>query len=134
MAYQHTLIILTLSFLYAFIRYHLAAEVPLDQFPIYIANKAISFSALYLICMSSLVREKTERKTMGLLGVLFSAAHLQMSFLIMNPDYFEKFYSNDKLNAIGGTSMLFGILGFSCLVVLLMATFMQKRNILCISL
>ena len=38
--------------------------------------------------------------------------HVLLSMVILGPEYYGKFYNSDKLNLVGGLSLLFGILAF----------------------
>lgn len=119
------LIIFGLSFLYAIIRYNLVRSVPLDNVPLFIANKAIALSATILIGFSFLLGPLARfwpnqfvphlplRKHLGVFGFALAALHAVMSLILLTPAYYPRFFSeNGQLNFIGETSMLFGILAF----------------------
>lgn len=119
------LVVFGLSFLYAIVRYNLVRNVPLDNIPLFIANKAIALSATVLIGLSFLLGPLARfwpnqfsphlylRKHLGVLGFGVAALHSLMSLVLLNSAYYPKFFSaGGRLNLIGETSMLFGILAF----------------------
>lgn len=118
-------IIFGLSLLYAIIRYNIVRAVSLDNIPLFIANKAVALSATILIGFSFLLGPLARfwprqfishlylRKHLGLLGFGIAALHALMSLILLNPAYYPRFFSPDgKLNFIGETSMLSGVLAF----------------------
>lgn len=120
-----SLIVFGLSFLYAIIRYNLVRSVPFDNIPLFIANKSVALSATVLIGLSFLlgplarfwpnqfVHHLYLRKHLGVFGFGMAALHSLMSLVLLNTAYYPKFFSaGGRLNLIGETSMLFGILAF----------------------
>ncbi len=131
-----TLAILIVVFAYAIIRYNVIKGTAWEQLPLFISNKAISFSAVVFIALSymlgSLARfwPKTFvpaldlRKFFGLLGFGLAALHGLISLLIFTPAHYPKFFSiSGKLNLIGELSMLFGVLAFFVFVVVALTSF-----------
>lgn len=119
------LIVLGLSFLYAIVRYNFVRSVPFDNIPLYISNKAIALSATILIGLSfllgplarfwpnQLVPHLPLRKHLGVFGFVLAALHAVMSLILLTPAYYPRFFTEDgRLNFIGETSMLFGVLAF----------------------
>jgi len=97
---------------YALLRYVVFHDVPLANVPLYILNKAVSWSGVILFGMSLLATSKGDRKQYGILAFATIAAHLVMSLMVLNPHYFAKFYyESGRMNAIGEWSMLFGVCG-----------------------
>jgi DMSO/TMAO reductase YedYZ heme-binding membrane subunit len=118
------LIIFGLSLSYAIIRYNIVRSVPFDNLPLYIANKAVVLSATILIGLSFLLGPLARffkqfiphlylRKHLGVIGFGMAALHAVMSFILLTPAYYPRFFSEGgKLTFIGELSMLFGILAF----------------------
>lgn len=118
-------IILTITFAYAIIRYNLLKGVGWDQLPLFISNKAISLSAVLFIGISYALGSLTRflpvfvpalgmRKFLGLFGFALAALHALISLLIFSQIRYPKFFSQSgNLNVVGELSMLFGILAFS---------------------
>lgn len=119
------LLVFGLSFLYAFVRYNLVRSVPFDNIPLFIANKAVALSATILIGLSFLLGPLARfwpnqfaphlylRKHLGVLGFGVAALHSLTSLVLLNSAYYPKFFSaSGRMNLMGETSMLFGILAF----------------------
>ena len=114
------------AFLYAIVRYHIIKGVAWSEFPLFISNKAISLSAVALIAISYILGslaslwprlfEKTlpSRKFFGLLGFGLAVIHGIISLLIFNSVYYPKFFeASGKLNLLGETSLLFGVISMA---------------------
>jgi len=110
---------------YAILRYHIVGTVPWKDLPFYTLNKGIALSAFILLTfnfgfgpLNNLGVKVPEsflnaRKAMGMTGFLLALIHVLMSFVILNPSVFSKFYDeNGTLTFIAGMSMLGGILSF----------------------
>ena len=110
---------------YAILRYHIVGSVPWKDLPFYTLNKGIALSAFILLTfnfgfgpLKNLGVKVPEsflnaRKAMGMTGFLLALIHALMSFAILNPSVFSKFYDeNGTLTFIAGMSMLGGILSF----------------------
>jgi len=110
---------------YAVLRYHVIKGVPWANFPLFILNKGISLSAVFLIAASYAIGHLSRffpktftswlnlRKYLGLFGFGLSAVHIFISFLLFGPGYYPKFFeANGKLNLTGELSMLFGVVSF----------------------
>jgi DMSO/TMAO reductase YedYZ heme-binding membrane subunit len=118
-------VIVGLCIAYAFIRYNIVRNVPLDNLPLFILNKSISMAATILIGLSFLLGPLAQffpkifiphlylRKHLGVIGFGVAAMHAIMSLVLLNPAYYSKLYAESgKFNLIGESSMLFGILAF----------------------
>jgi hypothetical protein len=56
-------------------------------------------------------------------AIIFSLVHVLISFIVLTPHYFPKFFLEGKYNLIGSLSMLFGILAIGFLLPLI-----NKKN------
>lgn len=114
-----------LSLFYAVVRYNIVRSVPFDNIPLFIANKSVALSATVLIGLSFLLGPLARfwpnqfsphlylRKHLGVFGFGMAALHSLISLVLLSPAYYPKFFSfGGRLNFIGETSMLFGILAF----------------------
>lgn len=119
------LFVLGISLSYAVIRYNIVRNVPFDNFPLFISNKSIALSATILIGLSYLLGPLARfwpkqfvphlplRKNLGVFGFGMAAIHAIMSLILLRPAYYPRFFTESgKLNLMGETSMLFGILAF----------------------
>lgn len=118
-------VVLGLSLLYAVVRYNVVRSVPWQHLPLLIANKAVALSGTILIGLSFLLGPLVRfwpkrflphlylRKHFGISGFALAALHAIMSIVLLSPANYPKFFLPDgRLNFIGETSMLFGILAF----------------------
>ena len=109
------------SLIYSVVRYNIFKEVPWENLPLWISNKAFAMTATILIAYSFCADKSKPRKEIGILGFYIAIIHAIISFIILNPSYFSKFFAGDgKLNFIGELSMLAGIIS---LCFLLFATY-----------
>jgi len=117
------LIVFIVTFSYSILRYNILKQVPVDQIPLYIFNKAISLTSVIIIVFSFILGPLARfwpnkfvpklyfRKYLGVLGFGIAALHAFISLLIFNLSYYPRFFLEDgKLNLTGELSMLFGIL------------------------
>lgn len=120
-----SLFVLGITLVYAVIRYNIVRDVPFDEIPLYISNKAIALSATILIGFSFLlgplarfwpnqfVAHLPLRKHLGVFGFGLAALHAVASLILLTPAYYPRFFAEGgRLNFIGETSMLFGVLAF----------------------
>ncbi|MBI2048022.1 MAG: ferric reductase-like transmembrane domain-containing protein [Parcubacteria group bacterium] len=112
-----------ISFVYAFIRYNILRDVSLGQIPFFITNKVLALTGTILIGFSFLLGPLTRfwpraferklylRKPLGVFGFGIAALHSFISLALLSPAYYPKFFlESGKLNFIGETSLLFGVL------------------------
>lgn len=107
--------------LYSVVRYHLAGDVPWEQFPLFILNKATSLAAVIFIACSYLIgrvikfHNRSKHKLVvikfcGLMGFSLAAIHALMSFCLLNPSYFAKFFQDDgKLTVATSLALSAGV-------------------------
>jgi len=101
---------------YAIIRYNFFKGISLQHLPVFILNKSISATAAIMISLSFYPFQDKARKIFyGIGGFFLSGIHLLMSFLVLNPVLFAKFYENNALNIWGESSLAFGIFAFAFL-------------------
>lgn len=117
------MIVLLLSLVYAIVRYNVVRNVAIESIPLYITNKAVAVSTVFLIGFSFLLGPLARfwpktfvphlplRKDLGVTGFALAALHAIISLLIFSPAYYPRlFQASGKLTMIGESSMLFGIL------------------------
>ena len=116
-------VVFFLFFVYAFIRYNVIRDVPLEEIPLYIVNKVLAISSAVLIGFSFLLGPLTRfwprtfertlylRKPLGVFGFGIAALHSVISLALLSPAYYPNFFlESGKLNFTGEVSLLFGIL------------------------
>jgi len=115
---------------YAIVRYHVFAGVDWSDFPLFIANKAFSLAAVFLIAASYCIGKLVHRydndpgkrlvliKFCGLMGFSLAAMHAFMALLLFSPAYYPKFFHDTgRLNLVGELSMVLGVMSLWCLAI-----------------
>lgn len=108
---------------YAIVRYHIVGDIAWHHFPLFTLNKVMSLAAVGFVACSYLVgkifrwhdHDKAVRlvviKFCGLMGFFLAAIHAFMSFFLLTPAYFAKYFEDDgRLNLQGELGMAVGIL------------------------
>ncbi|MBI2109387.1 MAG: ferric reductase-like transmembrane domain-containing protein [Parcubacteria group bacterium] len=116
-------VVFVISFAYAFVRYNVLRDVPLEQIPLFITNKVLALSSTILIGFSFLLGPLARfwpctfeqklylRKPLGVFGFSIAALHGVISLALLSPAYYPKFFlESGKLNFTGEISALFGTL------------------------
>ena len=119
------LLVFLLSYCYAIVRYNFFGQVPWKDLPFYILNKAISLSSFIVLTLSFSVKPLENfgiklsenlikaKNAFGMSGFLLSLIHVLISFMILNPAVFKKFFlANGTLSFTASLSMLGGVLSF----------------------
>lgn len=94
--------------------------------PFFVLNKGLALSAIIILTINFTlgplknlgvkVSDATlhSRKALGMVGFLLSFIHATMSFILLNPQIFSKFYHEDgRFTLFAGLSMLSGIIGLT---------------------
>lgn len=122
-----TISVIIIFFIYAVLRYVIFKGVSYVHIPLYIINKVVSISGLFLSGIyfislglagsrSNLVLKKSFEE-IKLISIILIGIHVVLSMLILSPEYYPKFYVDDKMNLKGEVSMLMGVISFFCLIV-----------------
>jgi len=114
-----------LSLGYAVIRYHIIGPVPWKDLSFYVLNKGNALSAFILLTINfSLGPLKKlgfiipdlwlkSRKVLGIMGFLQAFVHVFMSFILLRPSIYEKFFTPDgSLTLFTGLNLIGGITAF----------------------
>ena len=117
--------IFLISMSYAILRYHILGPVPWKDLPFYILNKGNALSAFILLTINFSLgplkklgvrvpgRWMKSRKVLGIMGFLQSFVHVIMSFILLRPSIYEKFFTSDgSLTLFTGLNLLGGITAF----------------------
>lgn len=129
-----TVFTFVIIYLYAVIRHMVFGNTELIDLPLYITNKALSFTSIILIslsfCIDSyhlLVAKLPEnklflKKELGLYGFVLALVHIILSFIAFNTDVYNKFFNDDcDLTNAGAISLLAGLLAYYLLYKLKMS-------------
>ncbi|BBM82320.1 hypothetical protein UABAM_00663 [Candidatus Uabimicrobium amorphum] len=111
------IVTLLVNLFYAILRYNVFGNVPWEQLPLYVVNKAVSFSAIFCISLSvvwsKLPSKKIQvRKFLGLYGFALAIFHVLLSVILLNPEYYSTFFDGQKINLRGNIIILCGALAF----------------------
>ncbi len=111
--YSRTLIIFITAFLYSVIRYNIVGPVPIAEIPLFIMNKAISFSMVIIFAFSARSYFKSAiQEFINSMSILkgFALIHILISISLLSQQYYPKFFTNDKLSLFGNLTIFFGII------------------------
>ena len=109
---------ISVSVIYATIRYNLCKGMAWADWPLFIANKAAALAALILLATFAIRKCRGHEKgLMGLMSAAFSLSllHVAISLGILNPAYFSDLFDQGRLTAKGGLVFMSGavcIVGF----------------------
>ena len=118
-----------ISFIYAIVRYNVFGNVPWEEVPLYITNKAISLTIVFLLLFS--VKKSFEsriRKRLFTLIFILAAIHVFISFRLLGPEHYNKFYSGNELNLVGYLTIFFGISAFIGILILKSDNLLPTEN------
>ncbi|GAA6151344.1 hypothetical protein [Pseudoteredinibacter isoporae] len=107
---------------YATLRYIVFGDVALEQWPVLIVNKSVSFFIAACMAASAFYSLKLKKEPQDQQSANGSARygrwawhalilHILLSIALLNPAYFAKFYEEQKLNLLGNLMLLAGALG-----------------------
>lgn len=121
------LLLLTLA--YATTRYVVFGPWNVSHIPLYVLNKAISWSALWLVALAlalgplarlapgRFARHLWRRRYFGIMGFALASLHVVMSLAILNYAYYRQFFRQAfELTALAEFSMAMGALAWFLLL------------------
>ena len=121
------LLLLTLA--YATTRYVVFGPWTVGHIPLYVLNKAISWSALWLVALAlalgplarlaptRFARHLWRRRYFGIMGFALASLHVVMSLAILNYAYYRQFFRQAfELTALAEFSMAMGALAWFLLL------------------
>ena len=119
-----------ISLIYAIVRYNVFGNVPWDDIPIFITNKAISLTVMILLLFSHYQKKNVLIVRKRLLKAIFTLTswHVFISFVLLSPQYFGKFYYNEALNITGYTVTALGIVAYAGILLLNSESLFQKKG------
>ena len=82
------LVTIIISLLYAVIRYNIAGDVPWNQFPIFIVNKATASSGIILLGLAGINNSVENRHRLGLFASACLSLHCLLSLMLLSPSNF----------------------------------------------
>ena len=123
-----TLICLLITGAYAYTRYVYLGPIPESKIPLYISNKAISWTSVVLLCGSFALGPLAKlidrcqswlvyRRLLGLTGLWLATLHILVSVPIFNMFYYTGFFNVDgTLKVTSELSMLAGAIAWMILL------------------
>lgn len=113
-------VVVAVAVVYSLVRYGLVKGEPVANWPAFIGNKALAFTAVGLLLVGVVQSVRARR----LLGDVFrwaarlAIAHALLSAALLTPAYFDYLHADDtgRYNAYGELALLFGGLALAGLV------------------
>jgi hypothetical protein len=127
--YKKIIIIYIISLIYAIVRYNVFGNVPWNDVPIFITNKAVALTVMILLLFSHYQKENVLVVRKRLLKVIFALTswHVFISFVLLSPHYYGKFYYNDVLSITGYAVVTFGIVAYTGILSLNSENLLKNR-------
>lgn len=112
--YLKIFITFVISLVYAIVRYNIFGNVPWEELPLYITNKAISLTAIILLLFSVIHKANTKQTKQNIWKIIFilTLIHVFISFRLFGPESYQKFYFENDLNLVGYLTLFWGITAF----------------------
>ncbi|MBL1214987.1 MAG: hypothetical protein HND52_16615 [Ignavibacteriae bacterium] len=108
--------VITFTIIYSVLRYNIFNDVPWQDLPLYVLNKAVSLSIIFLIFINQFYLSKNKSLTdFRTIITSLLIMHILFSLILLSPEFYSKFFNGNKLNLIGSLSMLFGAAAISAL-------------------
>lgn len=108
---QKAIVIFSACLAYAVFRYNIAGPVEWIQIPTFILNKATAMASIaFLVLKLTQSQHETKSKFWGKCFGISVITHILLSFAVMSPSYFPKFYDNGHFNLVGNLMVVSGIL------------------------
>ncbi len=125
--YKLVVIVFSISYLYAIVRYQFGKGLWEGMDYIFTLNKSLSWTggtciAITLLPPFFLKKYELSRKFLGSFGYSMILFHCLFSFLLLSPNYYPSFYDEYTLNSHGWTNITFGILSLICFSMALLAS------------
>ena len=102
---------------YATIRYNIFGNVLLKDFPLYITNKILIFSSIILLLILNINPKKYKNTILPHLINISFMIHILLSLLILNPYYFDSFFTEKgSFTLLAGLGLLSGFIAYGIYV------------------
>ncbi len=105
----------SLSLVYAVLRYHIAGTVPWRELPVYVLNKAVSLAALAYFVFSYRAGKtrwipKASARFFGLWGFALMNLHIVLTALVWDGSHYGKLFQAGSPSVSSNLSMVLGAL------------------------
>jgi DMSO/TMAO reductase YedYZ heme-binding membrane subunit len=128
MTTRFTAAILVITLAYATLRYNIFGGVPWDRWPLFITNKAVSWTSLVLFAAAYLTKDKSRARLHGLTGFWLLLAHVIVSFALLDEDTYAKLFRHGDLTTAGWISVIAGSVGTLLFLAPALVSTEQARN------
>jgi len=111
--------VFTGSLSYAVLRYLVFGTVSVANLPCYVANKAISLSAVVALCASAYYLNRgriDEQRDWFAFFKITTSVHVLLSVMLFSAEYYPKMFAGGKMNLHGELFILFGVLAVAMLM------------------
>ena len=125
-----SLLVLLLSYGYAIVRHNVMGDVPGEDIPLFVLNKALAYAGLLNLGIAGLQSNARQRHQLGMGAIWLLMLHVIISLVLFSPSYYPKFFhdsENSRLTFNTSLSLLAGAIAFVCLLHLL-RTSITKHN------
>ncbi len=118
------------SLAYAILRYNIFGNVKWEDLPLYVTNKALSLTVVLLLLLSLFGKNKTHFAGIKFWKTIFliTTLHAFISFKLLGPEYYNKFYLENELNITGYLTLFFGIVAFVGILILYSDNLLPTEN------
>ena len=98
---------------YAMLRYIVFGNVPIENLPCFVANKAFALASVLALLLAAYFgfkkRSDFEREWFAFFKVTLFL-HLALSFVLFSPQYYPKQFHDGRMTLFGELFMLFGVI------------------------
>ncbi len=118
------------SLAYAILRYNILGSVKWEDLPLYVTNKALSLTIVLLLLLSLFGKNKIYFAGIKFWKTIFiiTTLHAFISFKLLGPEYYNKFYFESELNITGYLTLFFGIVAFVGILILYSDNLLPTEN------
>lgn len=111
-----------LTLTYSVVRYNVLGPVEWSQIPLFIMNKAVSWTGLTLLALAYIRRDKCAARDLGICGAFLTGGHVVMSLAMLTPAYYASSFAGARLSGWGSGAMLAGVAATAALAPPVIAT------------
>lgn len=129
---RFTFVTFLLFYGYAALRYHVGADVPIDDW-YFILNKSIAWTGLTLVALSilktsTLAKWHLNRRGLGLTGISFAFVHAISVLVLFSEEHYTKLFTEHQINTQGYTAISLGVLSLMIFSIPLVAALKGYPN------
>ncbi len=122
---------LLIAHLYVLTRYVWLGPYGFNDYPLFLLNKILVFSAVLMLFVMSVIpfRYKVDRSIVGITTFYLIVFHMILGLILIPSDYFKEFFdANGTLKPAPGWALLFGVLAFVTAIVIQQGFYVKKSS------